>query len=99
MSYVQRDAANSKSQVPNPKQRIRSKVPKWRTKPGDLGDRTFEFAQSVRAFVKQLIRTAITIETLSGFERLNFTWDLGIGIWNFRFKLDVFTTNSAVQGL
>jgi hypothetical protein len=41
---------------------------------------------------------------------LDFTWDLGIGIWNFwndsqidrlkiLLKLDLFTTNSAVQGL
>jgi four helix bundle protein len=31
-------------------------------KPRDLGDRTFEFAQSVRAFVKQLPRTVSNTE-------------------------------------
>jgi hypothetical protein len=83
-------------QIPNPKLQTpnkgsNTKFQNGRTKSRDLGERTIE---------------AVPL----GSERLNFTWDLGIGIWNFwndsqidrlkiRLKLDLFTTNSAVQGL
>jgi hypothetical protein len=63
----------------NSKQRIKSQVPKWRTKLRDSGDRTLEFAQSVRAFVKQLPSTTSIVEAvLLGFEQLNFAWDSGV---------------------
>ena len=56
--------ASSKSQVPNPK--IKDQIPSFKmddgAKPRDLEDRTFEFAQSVRAFVKQLPRTLSNTE-------------------------------------
>src|SRR6266480_1494597 len=48
-------ATSSKSQIPNPKMENDAK-------PRDLEDRTFEFAQSVRAFVKQLPRTVSNTE-------------------------------------
>src|SRR5205823_2826512 len=44
-----------KDQIPNPKMENDAK-------PRDLEDRTFEFAQSVRAFVKQLPRTVSNTE-------------------------------------
>ena len=44
-----------KDQIPNPKMENDAK-------PCDLEDRTFEFAQSVRAFVKQLPRTVSNTE-------------------------------------
>jgi len=55
-------------QVPNPKLQIPNKGPNPNpkmendAKPRDLEDRTFEFAQSVRAFVKQLPRTVSNTE-------------------------------------
>ena len=58
--------ASSKSQVPNPKSQIEDQIPSFKmndgAKPRDLEDRTFEFAQSVRAFVKQLPRTVSNTE-------------------------------------
>jgi len=58
--------ASSKSQVPNPK--IKDQIPSFKmddgAKPRDLEDRTFEFAQSVRAFVKQLPRTVSNTEDI-----------------------------------
>jgi len=57
-----------KSQVPNPKLQIRIKSPNLKmnggSKPRDLEERTFEFAQSVRAFVKQLPRTVSNTEDI-----------------------------------
>jgi hypothetical protein len=51
--------ASSKSQ-------IKDQIPSFKmndgAKPRDLEDRTFEFAQSVRAFVKQLPRTVSNTE-------------------------------------
>src|SRR6266498_1965247 len=58
-----RSVRGSKSQIPKPKSQIPSKGsnPNSKmddgTKPRDLEDRTFQFAESVRAFVKQLPRT------------------------------------------
>ena len=55
---------SSKSQEPNPKEK--DQIPRSKmedgAKPRDLEDRTFEFAQSVRAFVKQLPRTLSNTE-------------------------------------
>ncbi len=55
---------SSKSQEPNPKEK--DQIPRSKmedgAKPRDLEDRTFEFAQSVRAFVKQLPRTVNNTE-------------------------------------
>src|SRR5437867_1236678 len=49
-------------QVPNPKLQIPNPKMENDAKPRDLEDRTFEFAQSVRAFVKQLPRTVSKTE-------------------------------------
>src|SRR5204863_3390985 len=53
-------------QVPNPKLQIPNKGPNPKmendAKPCDLEDRTFQFAESVRAFVKQLPRTVSNTE-------------------------------------
>src|SRR4029077_11492666 len=58
----------SRPQGPKPKTQNPSKRPNPNSKmedgakPRDLEDRTFEFAQSVRAFVKQLPRTVSNTE-------------------------------------
>jgi four helix bundle protein len=55
-----------KLQIPNPKSQLRSQIPSSEmedeTKPRDLEDRTFLFAESVRAFVKQLPKTISNTE-------------------------------------
>src|SRR5947207_600344 len=64
----QRQAPDLPTQAPNPKTQIPSKGlnPNSKmedgAKPRDLEDRTFEFAQSVRVFVKQLPRTISNTE-------------------------------------
>src|ERR1700730_13649212 len=62
-SRPRRQIANPKSQVPN---NIQTQVSKKNVddppKPRDLEQRTFLFAQSVRAFVKRLPRTIGNIE-------------------------------------
>jgi four helix bundle protein len=63
MDTAARAAVNPKSQTPNPKQRIKSQARmEADTKPRDLEDRTFRFAESVCAFVKQLPRTISNTE-------------------------------------
>jgi adenosylmethionine-8-amino-7-oxononanoate aminotransferase len=58
------EMARSKFQVPNPQ--VKNQIPRFKmddgAKPRDLEDRTFEFAQSVRAFGKQLPRTLSNTE-------------------------------------
>jgi four helix bundle protein len=60
------NTANFKSQAPSFKQWIKFQIPKMRDggKPRDLEDRTFAFAQSVRAFVRQLPRTLSNTEDI-----------------------------------
>ena len=55
------EAPNLKLQIPNKPQIPISKM-EDRSKPRDLEDRTFLFAESVRTFVKQLPRTLSNIE-------------------------------------
>jgi four helix bundle protein len=64
-----RKSQGSKSQAPNKAQAAltedpnpNSQIPTMAEKPRDLEDRTFEFAQAVRGFVKQLPRTLANIE-------------------------------------
>jgi four helix bundle protein len=51
-----RQAPNPKTQIPNKESNSNSQMEEG-AKPRDLEDRTFRFAESVRAFVKQLPRT------------------------------------------
>jgi four helix bundle protein len=57
-----------RQQIPNPKSKIpgKSQIPSIKmeggAKPRDLEDRTFQFAESVRTFVKQLPRTVSNTE-------------------------------------
>src|SRR3984893_4726072 len=68
MIWPMRHRRRSKPQVPNPKSQFPNKpqipIPKMEdgSKPRDLEDRTFLFAESVRAFVKQLPRTVTNTE-------------------------------------
>jgi four helix bundle protein len=56
-------AVNPKFQQPNPKQPVKSKAQmEGSAKPRDLEERTFRFAESIRAFVKQLPRTISNTE-------------------------------------
>src|SRR6266571_2472097 len=55
-----------KSQIPSSKSQVKSEISSSKmkdgAKPRDLEDRTFEFAQSIRAFVKELPRTVSNSE-------------------------------------
>jgi four helix bundle protein len=55
-----------KVQIPSSKSQVKDQIPSFKmddgAKPRDLEDRTFEFAQSVRVFVKQLPRTVSNTE-------------------------------------
>jgi len=59
-------AESSKFQIPKPKSQVNDQTPVFKMedgpKPRDLEDRTFRFAESVRAFVKQLPRTISNTE-------------------------------------
>jgi hypothetical protein len=55
-------------------------------KPRDLEDRTFQFAESVRAFVKQVPRTASNSEDV--FLGLEIEIYLGFGNWDLELAAD-----------